>query len=99
MADITKGSFGEKQPICPHCQHPHDIDGDFFEDWCVDWSRSYDIKCRNCGKTFYVSVNASFTYDSEALIEYCPVCESDNIENFTDGTDDSICLECKFKWR
>lgn len=57
-------TYSTYAPICPHCDHVHQHDGDFFYDEGLT-----EFECEACGKAFSVRIYTSTSWTCTAHIE------------------------------
>ena len=69
-ADIRSGettsTFVEDEVICPWCGYTYGVDLIVYADWPEFFEDGeHDIVCDKCGKAFTLTVNVSYSYDTE----------------------------------
>lgn len=70
VADIRSGevtsTFAKDDVICPWCGYTYGADLLGYADWpeCFD-DGEHDMVCDKCGKPFTLTVNVSYSYDTE----------------------------------
>lgn len=62
----TLNYWGNKDPICPHCDHVVNISDN--ELWGLYNDNDYhEVECPSCGKSFLVNSNAIWSFSTEKM--------------------------------
>lgn len=62
----TTSTFAEDEVICPWCGYRYGVDELGYADWPEFFEDGeHDIVCDECGKPFTLTVNVSYSYDTE----------------------------------